>query len=232
MAGPFGGSPLWARFVDSEPRRDRPDSPAWIVPRGAPRLPPPEAAAEGCPIPYDWDRRAYAALDVETTGLESSVDRVVEIGLALFSYDSEGALVEEKTWTSLVNPGIPIPASASAIHGINDIDVFPSPFFDDIASELASLLQGRVMVAHNAPFDAGFIDKEFARLGAPSPFGEIADSLVLLRLAVPNLLSYNLGKAAFVLGIGAENAHRALGDARACMRLFTHSLRLLSGLCP
>ncbi|MHB0898390.1 MAG: exonuclease domain-containing protein [Spirochaetales bacterium] len=60
----------------------------------------------------------------------------------------------------------------------------------------------------------------------------MADSLVLLRLAVPNLLSYSLGKAAFVLGVETGTSHRALDDARTCMHLFTQSARKLAGTCP
>jgi len=225
------GAPLWARFVD--PRSERMDAPGgWIMPRGEERLPPPAGAQADCPLPYDWDRRKYAALDVETTGLDAFRDRVIEVGIVLFSFDGEGALIEENCWGSLVNPGIPIPASATAIHGITDLDISASPFFREVAGTLSSLLAGRVMVAHNAPFDSGFISEEFSRTGLGQPFSEIADSLILLRRAVPNLLSYNLGKAAFVLGVETGNSHRALDDAKTCMHLFAQSARTLAGYCP
>jgi DNA polymerase-3 subunit epsilon len=228
-----GGAPLWARFINSATGQEQwRDSRAWVVPPGSERLPPPAGAREGCPLPYDWEHRSYAALDVETTGLDSFRDRVIEIGLVLFSFDGESALVEEKTWASLVNPGIPIPASATAIHGITDLDISSSPFFREIAGELASLLAGRVMVAHNAPFDAGFVTEEYLRIGSPSPILEIADSLVLLRQAVPHLFSYSLGKAAIVLGVDTGTSHRALDDARTCMHLFVRSARKLAWSCP
>ncbi len=210
-----GGAPIWARFVDSSnPARPR------------------EATDTLCHLPAEWEHRRYAALDVETTGLDAYSDRVLEIGVVLFSYDGDGALVEERSWQSLVNPGVAIPASATAIHGITDFDVFASPFFREVAAELAVMLEGRVMVAHNAPFDAGFIAREFERLGKASPIGEMADSLILLRRAVPNLLSYSLGKAAFILGVDTGSSHRALDDARTCMHLFTLSARKLAGACP
>ena len=228
-----GGAPIWARFVNSSNRTEQREAPrGWTIPLGTERLPPPEGAEADCPLPFDWERRSYAALDVETTGLEPYSDRVLEIGIVLFSFDSEGALVEERTWQSLLNPGISIPASATAIHGITDFDVFASPFFRELAAELANLLEGRVMVAHNAPFDSGFIAREFSRLGMASPVGEMADSLILLRRAVPNLLSYSLGKAAFILGVDTGSSHRALDDARTCMHLFTLSMRKLAGACP
>jgi len=233
MSDISGGAPLWARFVNPSPRLEEKNaSRGWIVPPSSGRLPPPPGAADDCPLPFDWDKRGYAALDVETTGLEAFRDRVIEIGIVLFSYDAEGALIEERVWDSLVNPGIPIPASATAIHGITDLDISAAPFFAELSAEIAILLENRVMVAHNAPFDAGFVAEEFSRAGRRSPLGEIADSLVLLRLAVPNLLSYSLGKAAFVLGVETGTSHRALDDARTCMHLFTQSARKLAGTCP
>lgn len=227
------GAPLWARFVNPSMRPEQRYVPrGWIVPNDSERLSPPPGASPDCPLPYDWDRRKYAALDVETTGLDAFHDRVIEIGIVLFSFDQEGALIEDSAWGSLVNPGIPIPASATAIHGITDLDISASPFFRELAEVLGSMLEGRVMVAHNAPFDAGFMAEEFSRIGLAPPFSEMADSLVLLRQAVPNLLSYNLGKAAFILGIETGTSHRALDDAKTCMRLFTQSARTLAGACP
>ncbi|HWR10502.1 MAG TPA: 3'-5' exonuclease [Rectinemataceae bacterium] len=228
-----GGAPLWSRFVNPSDREERRPAPrGWVLPNGVERLPPPLGAAADCQLPYDWDRRGYAALDVETTGLDAFRDRVIEVGIVLFSYDAEGALIEEKAWGSLVNPGMTIPASSTAIHGITDLDVWASPYFRDLADAVSEFLDGRVMVAHNAPFDAGFISEEFSRLGLRAPLGEIADSLVLLRQAIPNLLSYSLGKAAYVLGVDTGTSHRALDDARTCMRLFTQCARKLAGTCP
>jgi len=227
-----GGAPLWSRYVHPSSQQDpRPAPRGWILPEDSQRLPPPEGAPADCPLPCDWDKRSYAALDVETTGLDAFRDRVIEIGIVLFSFDPEGALVEEKTWDSLINPGIAIPASSTAIHGITDLDVWASPFFKDLSDILNGFLEGRVMIAHNAPFDAGFISEEYSRLGKKAPIREMADSLVLLRQAVPNLFSYSLGKAAFVLGVDTGTSHRALDDAKTCMRLFTHSARKLAGTC-
>ena len=239
MADYSGGAPLWARFVaggsqeSSESAAARRAASGWVLPAGADRLPPPPHAVTGCPLPYDWDRRGYAALDVETTGLDSGRgDRVIEVGVALFSFDGEGALREEASWGSLIDPGMPIPAASTAVHGITDLDIWGAPPFRSVADKLAALLEGRIFVAHNAPFDAGFINAEYSRLGKNSPLGEMADTLPLLRLAVPNLMSYSLGKAAFVLGFETGTSHRALDDAKTCMRLFTHSARILAGSCP
>lgn len=227
------GTPIWARFVDPGRSAQKAESySSWQLPEGQEKLPPPPGAREGCPLPFDWDMRRYAAFDVETTGLDAFRDRIVEIGLILFHFDSEGALVPESDWSTLVHPCISIPAAATGIHGINDIDVFNSPRFADIAHELVDKLQGRVLVAHNASFDVGFLKNEYSRLKSSTPVMEIADTLGLLRLAVPNLLSYNLGKAAYVLGLATGTAHRALDDAKTCMHIFSHCARILTGRCP
>lgn len=240
MADSSWGAPLWARFVNTQDprqaggsdRSQRRTQEAWSLPAGIERMPPPEGAPEGCPLPCDWDRRRYAALDVETTGLDPERDRVIEIGIVLFHFDGEGALVEEKSWGSLVNPGSPIPAASTSIHGITDFDVWTAPAFQELPPELEPLLEGRVMVAHNAPFDASFMLAEYRRANREWPAREMADSLSLLRLSHPHLISFNLGKAAFVLGIETGTSHRAVDDARTCMALFAQAARRISGACP
>jgi DNA polymerase III epsilon subunit-like protein len=226
------GAPLWARFISNTEQFSRSQATGWKLPPGTTKVPPPERARPDCPLPYDWDRRRYVALDVETTGLDPSKDRVVEVGLLQFFFDQEGALREEKEWSSLINPGISIPTESTAIHGIADLDVWQAPAFSTSLSLISEMLEGRVVVAHNAPFDISFFAQEFKRGRSFLPDLEIADTLILLRAAMPGLISYNLGKAAFVMGIETGASHRALDDARACMHIFARSARILSGACP
>jgi len=233
-SGSNWGAPLWARFTPggSQPRQERSPARAWILPAGSPPPTPPAGAPSGCPLPFDWEGRSYAALDVETTGLDSSRDHVIEVAVLPFHFDAEGALVEEEGFRSFVNPAISIPESSTAIHGITDLDVSSAPFFHELLGNLNDLLAGRVMVAHNAPFDEGFIRAEYSRHSVRPPLEEIADSLVLARMAYPSLRSYALGKAAFLLGIDSGASHRALDDARTCMVLFSRCARILAGACP
>ncbi|MDX9828415.1 MAG: 3'-5' exonuclease, partial [Spirochaetia bacterium] len=231
------GAPLWSRILSDKTetagREERwKPSRAWALPPGAERLPPPVHTSPDCPLPCDWERRRYCAIDVETTGLDPRNDRVLEIGVQLFSFDPEGALVREDSWSSLINPAMSIPAASTAIHGITDLEVSSAPYFSQVTDMLSSLIGSRVAVAHNAGFDTGFIDAEYARLGLDSPFAEVADSLLLLRQANPNLLSYSLDKAAFVLGIERGRSHRALDDAVTCMMLFAYCGRTMAGACP
>ena len=209
-----GGEPLWSHVLRGNPQTD------------------PRSVAENSfmesILPLDWENQEYCALDVETTGLDPARDRVVEIGIVIFGFDRDAALVQKEAWVSLVNPEMAIPDTAGAIHGITDLDVSSAPRFVEIREAVASYLRDRILVAHNAPFDASFLQNEFSRLSAPLSMAQVIDTLELTRLAYPNLHSYNLGKAAYILGIPSGNGHRALDDAKTCMQLFARCARALS----
>src|SRR5258708_21816325 len=115
-----------------------------------------------------WAELPIALIDVETTGRDASVDRVVEVGVAIAR---GGAIVDRKNW--IVNPGRPIPKEASDVHKITDDDVKDAPSFEAVAREIAQELVGCVPGAYNAAFDPAFLANEFARaaiaLAAPPP---------------------------------------------------------------
>ena len=91
-------------------------------------------------------------IDLETTGTNTLHDRVTEVG---FCEVHNGAVVEE--WSSLVNPGKPISPFIEQITGITTEMVSEAPSFSEIADELQEKLAGKVLVAHNARFDYGFL---------------------------------------------------------------------------
>src|ERR1700722_5045120 len=99
-----------------------------------------------------------ALVDVETTGRDASVDRVVEIGIAV---GRGGQIVARYNW--LIQPGVPIPEEPRLVHGISDADVAASPRFEAIAHEVAAALEGCIPAAYNASFDRAFLGNEFAR---------------------------------------------------------------------
>ncbi len=94
----------------------------------------------------------YAVIDVETTGFSPISDRVVEAACVLVE---EHTIV--RTWSSLVNPGRPIPDYASRVHGITAADVASAPSFERVQRELRALCEGATVVAHNASFDLSFL---------------------------------------------------------------------------
>ncbi|MDE2290689.1 MAG: 3'-5' exonuclease, partial [Elusimicrobia bacterium] len=102
---------------------------------------------------------SFAFVDTETTGLSPrSGGRVCEVGIVV----TKGGR-EVKRFQSLVNPDCPISCGAMMVHGITDEMVEQEPCFKELAGEVAECLQGSVFVAHNAPFDVGFLKAEFER---------------------------------------------------------------------
>jgi DNA polymerase-3 subunit epsilon len=162
-----------------------------------------------------WIDLPIALVDVETTGKDASVDRVVEVGIAIAR---GGTVVERRNW--LVNPGRPIPKEASDVHKITDDDVRDAPAFAAVAGEVAAMLEGCVPGAYNAAFDRAFLNSEFARAGLPLRRDvEWFDPLVWARELQQGEKSRALGEVAARLGIALENAHRASDDAEAALRV-------------
>jgi DNA polymerase III subunit epsilon len=172
-----------------------------------------------------WVDLPIALIDVETTGRDASVDRVVEVGIAV---GRGGEVIARYNW--LIHPGIPIPEEARAVHGIGDADVAGSPRFEAIAHEVAAALSGCIPAAYNALFDRAFLNNEFARAGFAAPSGsrpapalrrdvEWIDPLVWAREIQREERSKALGEVAARLGVALENAHRASDDAEAALRV-------------
>lgn len=168
-----------------------------------------------------WHEIDVALVDVETTGRDASVDRVVEIGIVI---GRRGEVLARHNW--LINPGIPIPAEVSAIHHITDDMVADKPRFEAVASEIANVLKGCVPAAYNALFDRAFLMGEFSRTkgdatGVPALARDVEwiDPLVWARDIHDTEKSRALGDVAARLGIALENAHRAQDDAEAALRV-------------
>lgn len=150
-----------------------------------------------------------AIVDLETTGADPASDRVTEI--ALLEVDGF-ALTGE--WSTLVNPGTPVPGAIQALTGITQEMVERAPRFAKLADELLERLAGRVFVAHNARFDYGFLRREFERAGRKY----LAKTLCTVRLArrlYPGEPGYDLDSLIERHGLECEARHRALPDASA-----------------
>ena len=150
--------------------------------------------------------RPFVIIDVETTGSNPLRDRIIEI--ALIRTDGAGE------FSSLVSPGHTLPRFISALTGIADHDLSDAPSFDEIAPEIADLLEGAVFVAHNARFDYAFVRNEFKRLGISIS----APTLCTVRLSrklYPKHRKHGLESIIERYGIPVEKRHRALDDARA-----------------
>jgi DNA polymerase-3 subunit epsilon len=158
----------------------------------------------------------FAVVDLETTGLSPGRrDRVVEIGVV--HVDAKGCVTGE--WSTLVNPGRDV--GPTSLHGLRPRDLVDAPSFAEVAAELTALLAGRVLVAHNLPFDARFLLAEYTGLGYPqAPVGP-EYGVCTMRLAT-RYLPYApraLADCCTAAGWRHDNAHAALADAHAAARL-------------
>jgi DNA polymerase-3 subunit epsilon len=171
-----------------------------------------------------FDAAEFVVVDLETTGTgPARGDRVTEAAAVLV----RGREVEP-LFSSLVNPGRPIPYFITQLTGISDAMVRDAPTFREIAGELAGHLAGRVFVAHNAAFDWGFLDAEFSRV-APGGLASLVTQRVctvrLARRVLRHLPRRNLDAVCAYYGVGNDGRHRAAGDAHATARVLVKLLQ-------
>lgn len=156
-----------------------------------------------------------AVVDTETTGFDPAQGHgLVEVACVPIESGALGA-----PWSSLVNPGRPIPADASRIHGITDAMVAGAPAPGSVARALRERCGALPLVFHNAPFDLPFLAALMGAAGMPPLTNAVVDTLGLARglfAAGGNSLSALAAR----LGLPREKAHRATGDALTTGRLF------------
>lgn len=156
--------------------------------------------------------RPLVVFDLETTGTSRRVDRIVEI--AIIRREVSG---EEKTYRSLVNPGISIPPEVIAVHGIDDAAVKDAPRFEQIADEVLGFFAGADIVGYNVlHFDLPFLAEEFRRVNRRFDVNgrHVIDPLTIFRNREPHSLA---AAVKFFCGRELENAHSALADTRATL---------------
>ena len=151
--------------------------------------------------------RELIFLDLETTGMSAAQERVTEIGLVEVD---DGECVDK--WSQLVNPQKPIPPFIESLTGISDAMVAHAPTFGELAPALFKRLQGKLLVAHNARFDYGFLRAEFERSGL-SYASRVLCTVRLSRKLFPEQRRHNLDSLIERHGLGCSARHRALGDA-------------------
>jgi DNA polymerase-3 subunit epsilon len=156
---------------------------------------------------------AFAVVDLETTGLYPSKDRVVEI--AVVQLNSNLEITGE--FCTLVDPARDV--GPTRIHGIRARDIAGAPTFAAAAATLWELLSGRVLVAHNASFDARFLDAEFSRCGVRLPPPPVMCTMALASQYLSGLPGRSLAACCSAASVELSGHHSALGDARAAAGL-------------
>ncbi|GAA2444307.1 3'-5' exonuclease [Streptomyces mauvecolor] len=176
-----------------------------------------------------WYEGPLAAFDTETTGVDVEGDRIVSAALVI--QDGPDARPRSTRW--LVNPGVPVPAGATAVHGLTDEHLqlngrWPAPVMEEVARSLAEqCAAGRPLVIMNAPFDLTLLDRELRRHRAASLSHYLGQNP--LRVLDPRVLDkhldrYRKGRRTLTdlcehYGVTLEGAHDAAADALAALEV-------------
>ena len=152
-------------------------------------------------------------IDVETTGWNAATDAIVEIACVTIESGTIG-----ESWSSLVQPGRPMPTEATRIHGITDAMLAEAPGSSIVSVPFRERCGEAVLAIHNVGFDLPFLAALLRRHGAAPLYNPVIDTLGLARgLFGPG--GNSLGELVPRLGIAHDSPHRALGDALATARL-------------
>lgn len=164
----------------------------------------------------DVPLRTAAVIDVETTGLEPSSDKVIELAVRRFKYDPSGHIVEiGRSWCWREDPGVPLPEDIVRITGITDQDLIGRRIDDRIAIDVISASD--VVIAHNAAFDRPMVERRLTGL----PTMQWACSCREIDWAAAGFEGRSLGWLCAQAG-WFYDAHRAQGDVDAVIQLLRH----------
>lgn len=157
--------------------------------------------------------------DTETTGLDPlNGDRVIEVAALELIND----LPTGKHYHALIDPRRDIPPEATRVHGFSSKDLAGKPLFAEVAQALVEFFGDSKLIAHNAPFDFGFLDMEFGRAGLP-PLGghRMIDSLALAKVRFPGMPnSLDALCRRFAIDLSARTTHNALLDCKLLAEVY------------
>jgi DNA polymerase-3 subunit epsilon len=157
--------------------------------------------------------------DTETTGLDPLTgDRVLEIA----AIELENDLPTGRHYHSLIHPQRDIPEEAARIHGIRIDQLRDAPRFEEIADDLIAFLGDGPLIAHNAPFDFGFLDAEFARARLPAlDRTRMVDTLVMAKTRFPGMPnSLDALCRRFGIDLSVRSTHNALLDCKLLAEVY------------
>ena len=161
------------------------------------------------------DEEEFVVFDIETTGLNSHTNKIIEIGAVKIK---AGRIIDR--YSQLINPGISIPYHITEITSITNEQVANQPKIDEVIGKFVEFIGDAVLVAHNAPFDMGFIKrdiKEYLNIDLES---SVIDTLQMARDLFPDFKKYGLGDLNKALGLALEKHHRAVDDSQATANMF------------
>lgn len=168
-----------------------------------PESPPPTDDMELAALPV-------TVLDVETTGLDPAIERIVAIGAVRMHGTS---LFRAAALDTLVNPGVPIPRASTAVHGIADATVAGAPSFSALSGDVLSLIGDSIVIGHNIGFDLAVLNAEGARAGVAWAAPVTIDTCQIAAALDPHEVALDLDDVAARHGVAVLGRHTALGDA-------------------
>lgn len=158
--------------------------------------------------------REWVFLDIETTGLDTKDDAVIEIA-ALKANKTE---IKSK-WSVFIKQDKSIPKNITELTGITDEMLSDGIEMSGALSELSEIIEGNMVVCYNKKFDIIFLEREYKKYDIESPFSKVTDALVLARKRI-YIDSYKLGSLAEHFNISYEEQHRAMSDCEVLYKVF------------
>lgn len=174
------------------------------------------------------DRLTYVVFDTETTGLNPRQgDEIVQLAAVRIV---NGRRVEGEVFDTLVNPGRPIPAVSTEVHGITDAMVADAPGVEEVVRRFHKFAEGAVLIAHNAPFDMEFLRRVEGTLGLSFDM-PVLDTVLLSAVVYGQHETHSLDALSHRLGITIpeEARHTAIGDTLATADAFLKLVPMLAG---
>ena len=179
----------------------------------------------------DLGRLEFAVVDLETTGWSPEKAAITEIGaVRVRAGTRRGEFVRQGEFASLVNPGMPVPPGIADLTGITDWMLDAAPRLGAVLPGLLDFASGCVLVAHNAPFDLGFLVAGCGELGLAWPGFTVLDTVMLARHVMDpdEVPDCKLGTLAGFFRARTAPNHRALADARATADVLSWLIRRLA----
>ncbi len=164
-------------------------------------------------------------LDTETTGLDVTDARIVQIGAVRVA---RGRVLLDQTFLTLVNPGEPIPPASTTIHGIDDATVRSAPSFDAVKPLLDAFLGDAVIVGQSVGFDLAILLRETRRIGDRWHPPHFLDTKLLYAALDDDPQERSLDDLLAALGVTIGHRHSALDDARATAEIFVRLIPRLA----
>ncbi|MBI5399862.1 ribonuclease H-like domain-containing protein [Candidatus Saganbacteria bacterium] len=168
------------------------------------------------------DKIECVIFDIETTGLEPTINEITEIG----AFKVRGGQFFD-LFSQLIKPRAMISPEITRLTGIDNEMVKDCPPIETVLPRFREFIDTAVLIAHNTNFDVSFIKEMSRRTNQSEPTNQIVCTLKLARHLLPGLVNYKLHTVASYFGISARNRHRAIGDVEITFQVWGHFIQLL-----